>query len=302
MKYTKPPLTFEEQADLLLSRGMACDRSLMIERLAVVNYYRLSGYWFPFRDGGGDAFKAGTTFERVWTRYVFDRQLRCLVMDAIERVEVAVRASLAYYHSHYSKDPFAYATDVKALPNLRTDQRDRFLAEVEEYSKNSKEAFAEHFRSKYGTDHAHMPIWMASEIMTFGHVVTFFRGSAAHIQQEVAKVLCVHDKVAMSWLLALNTVRNACAHHARLWNRAIGTKPLIPKHRKDWHVPVAIRNDRAFGILTILKHCIDIVAPQSGWCNRLVALLEKYNTVPQKSMGFPDNWKECPIWKKGLAP
>lgn len=49
MRFTKPPLTLEEQANLLLVRGMAGDRNLMVERLAVVNYYRLSGYWYPFR-------------------------------------------------------------------------------------------------------------------------------------------------------------------------------------------------------------------------------------------------------------
>ena len=111
MKYTKSPLTLEQQADLLLSRGMLGDRALMIDRLAVVNYYRLSGYWHPFRKQGDDAFRPGTTFEAVWDRYVFDRHLRLLVMDAIERIEVAVRTQLAYSLAHRQGDPFAYATD-----------------------------------------------------------------------------------------------------------------------------------------------------------------------------------------------
>lgn len=59
MKYVKPPLTFELQADLLLARGMTSDRALMIARLGVVNYYRLSGYWYPFRQLPGQDFKPG---------------------------------------------------------------------------------------------------------------------------------------------------------------------------------------------------------------------------------------------------
>ena len=61
MRYTKPPLTIEQQADQLLRRGMQGDRSLIIDRLASVNYYRLSGYWIPFREPSGENFKPGTT-------------------------------------------------------------------------------------------------------------------------------------------------------------------------------------------------------------------------------------------------
>ena len=99
MKYDKPPLSFDEQADRLIQRGMTGDRELMKTQLAAVNYYRLSGYWYPFRNPD-DTFKPGTTFEMVWQRYAFDRRLRLLVMDAIERLEVAIRSQLAYHHAH----------------------------------------------------------------------------------------------------------------------------------------------------------------------------------------------------------
>ncbi len=298
MKYTKPPLAYGDQADLLLSRGMAGDRDLMIERLAVVNYYRLSGYWYPFRDLPNDAFKAGTTFDDVWMRYAFDRRLRLVVMDAVERVEIACRAWLAYHHAHAANDPFTYAMDSAALPGLAADQRQRFLDELAGQTGNSKESFAQHFRTKYGSDHGYMPVWMASEIMTFGHMLTLFRGSSQQVKRDVSLPLGVHDTVVLSWLLALNTIRNICAHHGRLWNRVLGTKPQIPSGKKhpDWHLPVAITNDRIFGILTILKYCLNRVAPQSQWPNRLVQLLDDFPAIPKKSMGIPDDWTKCPIW------
>jgi hypothetical protein len=49
VRYAKPATTFEEQADLLLRRGMIGDRATLIARLSFVNYYRLSAYWWPFR-------------------------------------------------------------------------------------------------------------------------------------------------------------------------------------------------------------------------------------------------------------
>ncbi|MDR4496341.1 MAG: Abi family protein [Candidatus Scalindua sp.] len=118
MRYEKPPLTFSQQADLLIGRGLIADRSILIEKLKAVSYYRLSGYWYPFRNTD-NSFKPGTTLEKIWERYTFDRQLRLLVIDTIERVEVSVRTSLIYHLSH-AHGPFAY-TDYKYFSNITSD-------------------------------------------------------------------------------------------------------------------------------------------------------------------------------------
>ncbi len=296
MKYSKPPLSFQQQADLLLARGMQGDRATMMSRLAVVNYYRLSGYWHPFRNPGEDTFRPNTTFEAVWQRYAFDRHLRLLVMDAVERIEVAVRTRLSYSLAHQSGDPFAYATDPAAMPGLSADNRLRFLEALNEQAAHSKETFADHFRKKYGDQHAYMPVWMAAEVMTFGNMLTLFRGVHPDIRREVAAVFGVHDVVLGSWLLALNTVRNICAHHGRLWNRVLGTKPMIPRKVQAWHTPVPIIGDRIFAVLTICKYCLDRIAPQSRWPDRWRELLAAYPYVPRGSMGIPSKWELCPIW------
>lgn len=303
MKYTKPPLTLDDQVRLLQQRGLAGDPALMKEQLAVVSYYRLSAYWYPFRQPDGanpggmlDSFKSGTTFDAIWNRYVFDRRLRLLVMDAIERIEIAVRTQLAYHHSH-AHGAFAYADDLKSLPNLRSDQHQRFCELVNEQFKTSKETFVEHFRTKYGDSHSCLPVWMAAEVMTFGCMLTFHRGCSHDIRREIAKPFGVHDKVFDSWLLSLNTIRNVCAHHGRLWNRELGVKPKIPNKDKQWHAPVSVGNDRLFGILTICKYCMDRIAPQSGWPQRVRSLLDGSPDIPLRSMGFPQEWDRCPIWR-----
>ncbi len=295
MKYAKPPLTLDQQADLLLSRGMTGDKALIIERLSVVNYYRLSGYWYPLRQPD-HSFKPGTTFEKVWLRYVFDRHLRLHVIDAIERIEVAIRSHLAYHHAHYHSDPFSYVTDPDEMPELSATKRTRFLKEIAKETKFSKETFAEHFRRKYGDEHTYMPVWMASEIMTFGCMLTFFHGSPYDIRKKIADVFGITDEVFSSWLLTLNVVRNICAHHGRLWNREFGVKPKIPRKQPVWHQPVEVANNRVFGIMTICKYCMDRIAPQSHWPNRVQDLLTQFPDIPKRSMGFPDNWQNCPIW------
>ena len=79
MKYTKPPLTFDEQVQHLLDLGLQGDPVRMRERLQSVNFYRLSGYLHPSRAADNETFLPGTAFDTVWMYYAFDRRLRLLV-------------------------------------------------------------------------------------------------------------------------------------------------------------------------------------------------------------------------------
>ena len=99
-KYEKPYLSPKEQVELLMSRGMEItDLAKAEECLARIGYYRLSAYWYPFRkeQNGAveDNFKEGTTFSLSLDYYVFDKKLRLLTLDAIERVEIALRTDIA---------------------------------------------------------------------------------------------------------------------------------------------------------------------------------------------------------------
>jgi abortive infection bacteriophage resistance protein len=270
----------------------------MKRRLSVVSYYRLSGYWFPFRLPNDD-FRAGTHFDTIWMHYMFDRRLRLLVMDAIERIEVAVRTQWAYHHSQ-AHGAFGYANDPSALPGLDTAALEKLQQTwARDKWQNRKERFVAHFETKYGEHHDALPVWMAIEVMSFGTTLTAYKGSSHGVKQRVASTFDMPAEVFESWLLALNTVRNICAHHSRLWNRDLGVKPKMPRPREypDWSSPVLIGNSRVFCILSICHYCLGKVAPHSEWRARLIALFASFPDVPLRSLGIPDNWTESPIWR-----
>jgi len=296
VRYEKPPLTFDAQADQLISRGLITDKTLLVDRLKHVNYYRLSGYLFPYRQED-NTFKPGTTFEKVWHRYSFDRHLRLVVMDAIERIEVSVRTQLIYELAQ-STGAFGY-TDQDSLPNLKPDDYTRWIGEITKETLRSREMFVHHFRKKYGDSHEFLPLWMAGEIVSFGCTFTMYKGVSASIRNPLAAFYGVSEDVLTSWLQTINVIRNVCAHHSRLWNRELGVKPFIPRKNKypQWHTPVEIPQNRIFGVLTILHYFLTIIAPQSKWKSRLYTLLNEYPEISRWSMGFPDNWKESPLWK-----
>ncbi len=296
MEYLKPPLTLEEQAEKLLSRGLIADKNELIHRLQSVNYYRLSAYLYPYRTPD-DCFRENTTLHIVWKHYTFDRQLRLLVMDAVERVEVAVRTQLVYHFAH-RYGAFGY-TEKKNLINMDAETFNHWLRDLEHETRRSREAFVDHFHNKYGDLHDRLPIWMIAEIMSFGRMLTMFNGVDAGLKRVIGREYGIPDATLQNWLGALNVIRNICAHHGRLWNRELPFKPYIPRINKypEWHKPIEVENTRIFVILTILRYLLRRVAPTSDWATRMNALLHTYPEVSLSSMGFPVGWEESPLWR-----
>ncbi len=307
LKYEKTPLSFDAQVDQLIARGMGGDRDTIIKRLRDVNYYRLSAYWFPFRVERceHESLMPGTRFDVIWDRYVFDRQLRLLMMDAIERVEISIRTRMTNLVTLKADDPFFHVRRQFYPESSSVSEQGKLINALRFNASCSKEEFVKKFRQKYGAgqiedDKLDLPLWMAVEVMTFGNMLTLFKMLDMHSQREIAEAYGLSAKVLESWLMSLNYVRNICAHHARLWNREISIRPSIParKSHPDWHGQ-GFSNHRIFAVLTLLYYLLRKIAPQSGWPGRLDGLLNRHPHIPLEQMGFVVDWKNHPLWNLG---
>lgn len=169
MEQVKQFKTYGEQVELLRQRGMRVNDPQHAETLlARLNYYRLSGYWYPMRrfsQGDGtarDEFVEGASFDLVVALYGFDEQLRHSVFIELDRVELAIRTKLG--HELGRLDPLIYL-DPKRL-SARARQRNKdgrsvhevWLRKYQSALKASKEDFVAHHKSKYGGT---LPIWAA---------------------------------------------------------------------------------------------------------------------------------------------
>jgi len=303
MRYLKPALTSEQQADRLIGRGLVVnDKRLLVQRLQTVNYYRLSGYWYSFKNidsiTGNESFQKGTTFEAVWQRYVFDRELKLLVMDALETIEVAVLRTQMVEQFALLHGAFGYIQTSNFQPAISSERHAKLLDELAYTVSKSREEFVSRFKNKY-INEQHLPLWMAAELMTFGQLLTFYNGLNLVEKQNLAKRYDVFAPVFDSWLLSLNFIRNVCAHHQRLWNRLIPLQPLIPyaRHRPDWHSPYTPNSNRIFVILCILQDMMKHIEPRNMWKYRLQTLLNTYPDIPHREMGFPDSWQNSKLWQ-----
>ena len=96
--FSKISLTPEQHIVLLKKRGLIFqDETRACHYLRFIGYFRLSGYFIPFQVPGDPqhTFLPQTTFDQALQVYIFDRKLRLLVMDAVERIEVAIRTTIS---------------------------------------------------------------------------------------------------------------------------------------------------------------------------------------------------------------
>jgi abortive infection bacteriophage resistance protein len=296
LKYEKLPLSYEEQAERLLTRGLVADCDTLVEILESVSYYHLSAYIFPFKQTGSETLVWGTSLEAVYKRYRFDRRFRCLIFDALERFEIALKTKVVNIFS-CKYGAFGYL-DIANFNNFPEDKFQKFLYALQteiEHSKRSREQFVTHYFSKYENDN--LPFWMTAELMTFGNVLTMFRFMNRPEKIQIAKDFGLTLKVFESWLLSLNHVRNICAHHARLWNRRLGVRPIIPDSKKstEWN---GVKNEKAFVVVLMLSHLLRYCARNTKWRSRLESLSNEYPDLPLGCMDFPVDWKEHPLWCK----
>ena len=302
VKYDKPALSFDRQAQRLIDRGLIVrDKTALIQKLKAVNYYRLSAYWYLFKQNSpaGERFAPNTTFDMIWRRYTLDRELRLLVMDAAELIEVAILRTRMVEQFTLRYGPFGYIDPRNFRVEFDPHAHAQLVSEIDEAVNRSKEEFVQRFRRKY-THETHLPLWMTTEVMTFGQLFTMFRYLNFNEQQTLAKPFRIFPPVMISWLHTINFVRNVCAHHARLWNRELPISPLIPyqRHNPEWYSSgVQFSNKRVFVVLTLLQFLLAQIDPNNHWQDRVGNLLKAYPDIPISLMGFPANWKQLPIWQ-----
>lgn len=303
--YSKSAITFANQVIRLEDKGMVFDNKIAAEKkLASINYYRLSGYWYPFRirnanDEVTNQFEAGTNFSKVIEIYEFDRRLRFLVLDAIERVEIAVRTQFTY---HIGCQYGAFGHTNKANFH-RKFQHGIWISHIEKEIDRSSDVFIQHFKSKY-TGFPTIPVWMLTEVISLGSLSRGYKGlkndSASGIGDKkiIAQHFDVHHKKLEDWLHTLSYIRNICAHHGRLWNRNLVIRPGRTKER-NWIPPITPRQDRLFFILLILRHLLRATGNGDDWAQAINRLLEPLasETRWRAAMGLPKDWKTHPVWR-----
>jgi abortive infection bacteriophage resistance protein len=310
----KPFLSISDQIERVKSRGMHIeDDAEAAQWLGAIGYYRLSGYWYPFRSAGPghsrmDDFVPGCSFREVIRLYEFDRHLKSLIHSGIERIEVAMRSRIGHTLGRHNllahQDPtlfranFAHSNWI-GTAQLRVDRS------------RGRDQFVDHHDVKYG---GQLPIWVLTDVLDFADISKLFDGMQTLDQRAVADWFSIAPRPGASknqkkkwsrhhplanWLIHLTIVRNICAHHARLWNRQltpVSTQAVA--HLSGFEgLPPA---EHVYVTICIIAHLLRSTSPGNTWASKVAKLVEdsfvNFHHRTPAEMGFPADWLRLPLW------
>ena len=302
--YTKKPLTLAEQVARLKQRGLVFDdESEATAYLFNISYYRLRAYTYPFQENGEDCDHNFTRkdihFEDIIALYCFDRRLRSLIFNTIEKIEVAVRTKIVQVYAESTGDSHWF-NDESLYRFGYDDLMDRIDADVN----RSNEDFIKHYNSKY--DNPSMPpSWMALEVVSFATLSRLFQSLRLDSRKEYITEQFGLKKVAIleNWLHSISNLRNCCAHHSRVWNRRFMVSVILPYNTlypfMDRTTIGQIRTNKLFAVLSCIAYILDIISPGSDFKKNIKELLKSdCRLLDLKDMGFPKYWQSLPIWRE----
>lgn len=278
MGEVKQPIDYDGQIEKLRSRGcVISDPKCCKEALADIGYYRLSAYFLPFRKNDG-TYAEGTTFDRVYSIYEFDKMLRNLIFSALEDIEISIRARLSYFHAHkYGTLGYLDASNFNNKHDAGKFER-LINAEIEN---NRKVAFIRHHIENYD---GQFPLWVITEVFTFGMLSHFY----SDLTTADKKQLAGNDFRDMeSWLRCCTDLRNICAHYGRLYFRIFSASPA--------GFDISEREKRGlWGALLAVRRLYPSAERWNHWFMPVIeALFEEYqDDIDLRHIAFPSDWAE----------
>ena len=294
--FLKVIFMIDEQIAILKRHGCIIrNKSFTEEILSKINYYRFSAYLIPFKGNNG-MYLPDTTFERIFHIYEFDRELRSLLFQAIECIEISLRTRLSYMHGmkygalgYLNKENFNPRHDTKMLQgNIKGVILYQTEKETSDHEKKEpfveKELFVKHHKEKYD---GQFPIWVVIELFTFGMLSRFYSDLHTSDQKQIARQYHTSYKVLESWLRCCTDVRNICAHYGRLYYRNFTSTPsgFMPKknvRQCTWAMMLVIKSLYPFPDKW-----------EKEFMPQMENIMDKYSKdIDLKHLGFPKNWKE----------
>lgn len=136
----------------------------------------------------------------------FDKKLRLLLFNELEKIEVAVRSAIVNIGSFITGNPF-WMTDSANFVNSSKFQKTVNLINQELYK--SKEDFIIHFKKTYSDPYP--PAWIISEVLPFGIITNIYNNiKDKKIKKKISQSFGLQIAPFASWLTIVTLTRNTC--------------------------------------------------------------------------------------------
>lgn len=302
--FYKKAFTLEEQVAQLQTRGLEIKHPRIAEKYLInISYYRLGEYWYVMQsDKENHIFKPNSKFTDVIALYNFDAELRLLLFDVIEKIEISLRTKLIYYLS-LEIDPWWFQ-NFSLFDNCK--ELVKTLSSLEGEIERTKDVAITNHKKKHKDDGRFPPAWKSLEQTSFGSLSKLYGNlkSTVKAKDKIAVDFgAVNHTFLPSWLQSIAQIRNFCAHHSRLWNRNLpSTVKLLPNPPNAWiidveNIPKQHEFSKLYIHLCLMKYMLNTIIPKNEFTQKLINLFEKYPNVDPNALGMKPDWQNEPLWK-----
>ena len=273
-------------AKLIAQKLIVSDFKLAEQYITFVGHYRLKGYWFHLIDAETNQFRDGVSFEMIRDRYEFDREIRALILEAVERLEVAIRGSLCNFLSlKHSPHWFLNTSLFKPGRKFGVGQ---ILSKIEsEVARSGGKRFIKAYYDEYDDPYL-PPSWAMSECVSLGMWSKAYQmlRDPSDKKSISAKFGVTQAEVFESWLHTLTVLRNMAAHHDRFLGQKLGVGPTNLKAKGIKFAD----NKSVYAALTVVHVLLDAIGFNTRFRERLLALEQQFGSGAMQELGFPTDW------------
>lgn len=268
MKEAKTP---QELVNLLKSRGLLVEDDLQACKFFEnVSYYRLSGYtqYFQIDRGDSDSYRKGASLSEIQSVYAFDDALRRVVWSAICKFEVSLKARLGNAIG-MKYGPSGYV-DAEIYSNQ--DHYDDLMKKIDDEMSRSKEVFVQDHRERRTGEE--FPVWMALEILSMGTVSKLVNNlKDPKFVKALAEEWQMTSKDFLNSLYSIGLLRNACAHHGRIWGRQSANRGAHVTYPRELAESLDGINPRStYWTIKVLNHLLKTCYPGNTFERDVLAL------------------------------
>ena len=289
--FSKKPTTIEEQIDLLQARGMLIpDAERAKYFLSYCSYYRFCGYALHFEEltSSGERthrYKPNTTFSAVEEIYHFDAALRRIIFHYTSLIEIDFRVAIGNESAWYYNNAHWFLEERRFK---YTDKYLDFIKICKEEVEKSREVFIASYKRNYDTP-ALPPIWMLTELMSFAVWSKLYQNLAdKRLRKKIAARQGIPEWYLVSWMQSLTVLRNACAHHARIWNRNFSLPPRLSPRISS---KISTGNEKKiFAMFLVIYDILKKLNREDDFRKEIEDLLKKHSEINPRHLGIC-----CPI-------
>ncbi len=298
--------TLDEQIEIFKQKGLIIrNEDYTKDVLLRENYFFIHGYRYPFLQSKDNSlYIKGTTFEELYSLFLFDRNLRNVIFKNILIIENNIKSIFSYQLSKKYGFKEKDYLDIKNFNNSPEKKRqvNDLLSKMKRQIRNNafNHSATMHYANKYG----YIPLWVSVKVLSFGIISELFTILKKEDQYDIIDIYDLGLEDFIDYLKELSNYRNLCAHEDIVYDNRTQMHINDNRYHRILNIPI-MNNEYIYGkndlfSLIIIFKCMLKPDELKKLVLEISAILDnlEYNlkTIPMTKildrMGFPENWKD----------